>query len=209
MVEVRQERALQTRQTLLLAAAEVFDQYGYSGASINRILGRAGLTAGALYFHFSSKEELARAVMSSQPEAVVPWPASTGLQLLVDITLVWARRLQVDPLLRAGVRLTNEWTSAGIADGGGPYRQWAAIMADCLRGARDLGELKAGVDPEGVAEFVVEACTGMQMFASAASGRADLVERATRMWRLLLPGLAVPEAAARTVIDPARTLTHP
>jgi AcrR family transcriptional regulator len=48
----KQERAVQTRESLLRAAAEVFDEYGYSGASINRILKRAGLTAGALYFHF-------------------------------------------------------------------------------------------------------------------------------------------------------------
>ncbi|WP_043669766.1 ScbR family autoregulator-binding transcription factor [Streptomyces xylophagus] len=202
----KQERAVQTRESLLRAAAEVFDEYGYSGASINRILKRAGLTAGALYFHFDSKEDLARAVMNSQPESIVPWLDSRGLQRLVDITLTWARRLQEDPMLRAGVRLTNEQASFGLQDAT-PYREWAEIMAHCLRDAHERGELQAGVEPEEVGEFVVEACTGMQMFSAVASGRADLMERTTRMWRLLLPGIAVPAIVARTEVSPDRVRT--
>ncbi|MFF4120608.1 ScbR family autoregulator-binding transcription factor [Streptomyces sp. NPDC001714] len=203
MAGAKQERAVQTRESLLLAAAEVFDEFGYSGASISRILKRAGLTAGALYFHFQSKEDLARAVMNSQPETIVPLLDSRGLQRLVDITLNWARRLQEDPLLRAGVRLTNEQASFGLQDAT-PYREWAGIMADCLRDAHERGELQAGVEPDEVGEFVVEACTGMQMFSAVASGRTDLMERVTRMWRLLLPGIAVPSIVARTEIGPDR-----
>jgi AcrR family transcriptional regulator len=203
---VKQERAVQTRESLLRAAAEVFDEFGYSGASINRILKRAGLTAGALYFHFDSKEDLARAVMNSQPETIVPWLDSRGLQRLVDLTLNWARRLQVDPLLRAGVRLTNEQTSFGLQDAS-PYQQWVEIMAECLRDAHERGELQAGVEPGEVAAFVVEACTGMQMFSAVVSGRQDLMERVTRMWRLLLPGIAVPAIVARTELGAERART--
>ncbi|MFF5257121.1 ScbR family autoregulator-binding transcription factor [Streptomyces leeuwenhoekii] len=203
---MKQERAVQTRESLLRAAAEVFDEFGYSGASINRILKRAGLTAGALYFHFDSKEDLARAVMNSQPETIVPWLDSRGLQRLVDLTLNWARRLQVDPLLRAGVRLTNEQTSFGLQDAS-PYEQWVEIMAECLRDAHERGELQAGVEPGEVAAFVVEACTGMQMFSAVVSGRKDLMERVTRMWRLLLPGIAVPAIVARTELGAERALT--
>ncbi|TWV58415.1 TetR/AcrR family transcriptional regulator [Streptomyces misionensis] len=206
MASEKQERAVHTRESLLLAAAETFDEYGYSGASINRILKRAGLTAGALYFHFDSKEDLARAVMNSQPKTIVPLLDSRGLQRLVDITLTWSRRLQEDPLLRAGVRLTNEQVSFGVQDAT-PYRSWSGIMADCLRDAHERGELQAGVDPAEVGEFVVEACTGMQMFSAVASGRTDLIERVTRMWRLLLPGIAVPAIVARIEVGPNRVRT--
>ncbi|WP_217238353.1 ScbR family autoregulator-binding transcription factor [Streptomyces sp. AC555_RSS877] len=203
MAAAKQERAVQTRESLLQAAAEVFDELGYAGASVSRILKRAGLTAGALYFHFESKEDLARAVMNSQPDTVVPWLESTGLQRLVDITLIWAKRLPVDPMLRAGVRLTNEQTSFGLQDAT-PYQEWTGIMAECLRDAHQRGELQAGVQADEVAEFVVEACTGMQMFSAVVSGRTDLMERTTRMWRLLLPGIAVPAIVARTEVSPER-----
>ncbi|MFJ2826843.1 ScbR family autoregulator-binding transcription factor [Streptomyces sp. NPDC087263] len=206
MAGAKQERAVQTRESLLRAAAEVFDEFGYAGASINRILKRARLTAGALYFHFDSKEDLARAVMNSQPDTIVPRLESRGLQRLVDITLMWAHQLQVDPMLRAGVRLTNEQASFGLQDAT-PYQEWAEIMSACLRDAHERGELQAGVQPSEVGEFVVEACTGMQMYSAVASGRADLPERTTRMWRLLLPGIAVPSIVARTEVSPERVRT--
>lgn len=203
MAEPKQERAMQTRRAILRAAAETFDEYGYAGASINLILKRAGLTTGALYFHFDSKKDLARAVMNAQPELIVPQLQSHGLQRLVDITLMWSRMLQVDPLLRAGVRLTGEQVSMETRDVT-PYQSWAGVMADCLREAKESGELQAGVSPEELGEFVTEACTGMQMFSAVASEREDLSERTLRMWRLLLPGVAVPAIISRTEISPER-----
>ncbi|WP_331757435.1 TetR/AcrR family transcriptional regulator (plasmid) [Streptomyces sp. NBC_01387] len=203
MGQPKQERAVQTREVILHAAAEVFDEYGFAGASITKILKRAGATAGAMYFHFESKEGLARAVMNAQPQTIVPWLDSTGLQRLVDITLIWAHQLQVDPMLRAGVRLTGEQATFGIQDAA-PYTAWIEIMKQCLDIAVEKGELLPGVGPQEVAEFVVEACTGMQMVAAVVSGRRDLSERAVRMWRLLLPGIAVPSVVAHTTLDPQR-----
>jgi AcrR family transcriptional regulator len=141
----KQERAVQTREMILLAAAEVFDEYGFSGASITKILKRAGATAGAMYFHFESKEGLARAVMNAQPETIVPWLESTGLQRLVDITLTWAHQLQVDPMLRAGVRLTGEQGTFGSRDAT-PYTAWVEIMKEDLQAAAGKGELLPGVE---------------------------------------------------------------
>ncbi|CAL9675093.1 ScbR family autoregulator-binding transcription factor [Streptomyces sp. enrichment culture] len=205
MAQARQERAIQTRRALIHAAAEVFDEFGFAGASISRILKRAGVTSGALYFHFDSKEELAKAVMNAQSETIVPFLKSEGLQRLVDITLIWSRRLQTDPLLRAGVRLTGEQATFGLRDSM-PYQAWSQNMEECLRTAQQKGELQAGVEPWELAELVVESCTGMQMYAAAKSCWADLPDRVVRMWRLLLPGVAVPAVVARTVVHPARGL---
>jgi AcrR family transcriptional regulator len=203
MAEPKQERAVQTRAAILRAAAEVFDEFGYAGASISKIISRAGVTQGAMYFHFRSKEALAQAVMNAQPESIVPRLDSEGLQRLVDITMVWTHQLREDPLLRAGVRLTNEQGTFGIRDAT-PYRDWAKIMSDCLEVAKGKGELQAGVEPVELADFIVAACTGMQMYSEAVDGRGDLADRAVSMWRLLLPGIAVPAVVARTVVDPDR-----
>lgn len=201
---LKQERAEQTRRALLLAAAEVFDEFGYAGASITRILKRAGVTAGALYFHFGSKEDLAKAVMNSQPDTLVPLLAASGLQRLIDLTLVWSWQLQRDPLLRAGVRLTNEQASIGDSLNADPYEKFRGIMTSCLHEAREEGELQPGVEPTVVAEFVIAACTGMQMYSNVVSGRTDLPERTQQMWNLLLPGIAVPAVITRAEATPAR-----
>ncbi|MFG2614331.1 ScbR family autoregulator-binding transcription factor [Streptomyces anulatus] len=201
---LKQERAEQTRRALLLAAAEVFDEFGYAGASITRILKRAGVTAGALYFHFGSKEDLAKAVMNSQPDTLVPLLAASGLQRLIDLTLVWSWQLQRDPLLRAGVRLTNEQASIGDSLNADPYEKFRGIMTSCLQEAREEGELQPGIEPTVVAEFVIAACTGMQMYSNVVSGRRDLPERTQQMWNLLLPGIAVPSVITRAEATPTR-----
>jgi AcrR family transcriptional regulator len=47
-----------TRELLLAAAAQVFAEQGFAGASVDEIASRAGYTIGALYSHFSGKDEL-------------------------------------------------------------------------------------------------------------------------------------------------------
>jgi len=47
-----------TRVRLLLAAQELIEEGGYGAASVAAIAERAGVAAGTLYRHFSSKEEL-------------------------------------------------------------------------------------------------------------------------------------------------------
>jgi AcrR family transcriptional regulator len=52
--EAREE----TRHRLLSAAARVFAQKGFAGASLEEIAELAGYTTGALYYHFPNKEQL-------------------------------------------------------------------------------------------------------------------------------------------------------
>jgi AcrR family transcriptional regulator len=54
----RSERRAQTRQALLDAAARVFIDRGFAGASVEAIAEEAGYTRGAFYSNFASKEEL-------------------------------------------------------------------------------------------------------------------------------------------------------
>lgn len=58
MVRKTKEEAAATRQALLDAALIVFSQKGYTAASLEDIAEQAGLTRGAIYWHFHSKAEL-------------------------------------------------------------------------------------------------------------------------------------------------------
>ncbi|CAL9621648.1 A-factor receptor protein (plasmid) [Streptomyces sp. enrichment culture] len=203
MVKLQQDRAIRTRQSIIRGAAEVFDEYGFNGASISRIMKRAGVSQGAMYFHFKSKEDLARAVMNAQPDTVVPRLDSHGLQRIVDMTFVWAWQIQRDVLLRAGVRLTNEQEGTSVRDAS-PYQEWAQILEVTLRQAQQEGEVVESVDVRRLSEFLVSACTGMQMYANAASGRRDLPERVAAMWQILLPGIATERIAGSVDLDAHR-----
>jgi AcrR family transcriptional regulator len=57
------ERTAATRRALLDAARSLFAERGYHGTAAEEIVGRAGLTRGALYHHFEDKKDLFRVVV--------------------------------------------------------------------------------------------------------------------------------------------------
>lgn len=58
----QQQRAERTRRRIVAAAAEEFAETGYPSATLHRIARGAGVTMGALTFHFPTKAALAQAV---------------------------------------------------------------------------------------------------------------------------------------------------
>ena len=56
------ERRAATRQALMDAARALFAERGFAGVGREEIVRRAGVTRGAMYHYFASKEELFRAV---------------------------------------------------------------------------------------------------------------------------------------------------
>jgi len=54
------------RRDLMDIAIDCFARYGYQGASIDRIAKAAGLTKGAIYYHFTDKEELLFAAVKNR-----------------------------------------------------------------------------------------------------------------------------------------------
>jgi TetR/AcrR family acrAB operon transcriptional repressor len=64
MVRRTKEQAQATRNTLLDAAEAVFEQRGVSGTSLDEIARAAGVTRGAIYWHFEDKADLFNAMMA-------------------------------------------------------------------------------------------------------------------------------------------------
>ena len=67
-----QQRAFETRDRILVAAARVFTEHGYAGGTTNRIAEAAGLSVGSLYQYFPNKDailvELVQAHVASSTE---------------------------------------------------------------------------------------------------------------------------------------------
>ncbi len=63
MVRRTKEEALETRNVLLDAAERVFHEKGVSRTSLNDIAEAAGLTRGAIYWHFKNKADIFDAMM--------------------------------------------------------------------------------------------------------------------------------------------------
>jgi AcrR family transcriptional regulator len=195
----QQERAVRTKEAVVTAAAEAFAEAGFLGTSMADIFARAGVTKGALYFHFASKEELATEIVNGEEAEAAKLVQdvfstdSPPLQKVIDITFRWAREIQTNPIVRAGVRLIIEQGTYNNPMPV-PYAQWESIVLELLASAQERGELERTVDAKAMAEFIVSAFTGAQIVSQVVTGHEDLIQRVERMWQLLLMGM-LPQGA--------------
>ncbi|MGW5861761.1 ScbR family autoregulator-binding transcription factor [Streptomyces sp. NPDC055239] len=195
---VKQERAARTRELLVRAAAEAFAREGFVPASLTTISRRAGVSNGALHFHFESKSTLARAVEEEAAEVIRqiarPDAGRPGaLQRLVDATYHLMRRLDQDVVVRAGFRLSN---CAALRDGSVDLRgQWQRWIEQVLQEAERRGELAAGVAAADAATVVGAAMVGFEMLGAkdwAKDRDGTSTGRLLPFWELMLPRLAAP-----------------
>ncbi|MCX2930246.1 TetR/AcrR family transcriptional regulator [Mycobacterium sp. CVI_P3] len=104
----RQRRAEATIERIVDAGARVLVQYGYDGASTNRIAEAAGLSPGSVYQYFRDKDAIVLSVvarlsddLTSRITAAVPLTTALSLEELartVVISLVDALTAQADLL---------------------------------------------------------------------------------------------------------------
>lgn len=196
----QQERAIRTRQKIVLAAAELFDEVGYEAATISEVLKKCGVTKGALYFHFSSKEELAQEVLAGQVSALPPVPPQDlYLQQSLDEALLLAHLLRLgDPMVRGSIRLTvDQGSPQDGLDRRVPMQGWIDHNVEVLARAKEAGELLPHVDVASTAMLFTSGFTGVQVLSKIMTGHADMVERVTDLMRSLITAVAVPGVLVR------------
>lgn len=190
-----QERALATRRAILDAAAVEFDRTGYHASSLTAILRRCGMTKGALYFHFPSKEALGREILAATARA---WPplverarqrGADPLRTMLDIVDDAALRLASDVVVRAGIRLRAE-RSVSSASTAEAYLFWEHVFAEQLTQARAVGLLRPGVDPTNGGRLVLGLMLGQQVVAEIVASTIELRERLDASWELVMAALA-------------------
>lgn len=199
----KQDRAVRTRQTILSAAARIFEERGYQASTISEILNAAGVTKGALYFHFPSKEHLAQGVLAEQDQRVPVPDRPCKTQQLVDTVVLHAYRLQSDPMVRAGVRLALDQRAQGL-DRSGPFTRWTDVGLELLEKAQAQGELLPHVLPAETADVLVGSFAGIQAMSETLSGYQDLPRRVSALLRHVLPSVVVPSVLAAVDITESR-----
>ncbi|MCP2259418.1 transcriptional regulator, TetR family [Streptoalloteichus tenebrarius] len=191
----QQHRAHATRQAILSAAAEEFDRAGYAATPLSAILRRSGVTKGAFYFHFPSKESLATALVRAQeavwPELYQRWVEQgvDPLRMLVGLVDDLARAIATDTVVRAGLRLSCE---SGLIDNDlpSPYPLWERVLFELFDQAGAGGLLRDGVNPAVAARVVNAALVGARIISCSLNRCTDVTQRTRELWPLVLRGIA-------------------
>ncbi|AOR36460.1 gamma-butyrolactone-binding protein [Streptomyces fodineus] len=198
----QQERAVRTRRAVLEAAAAVFAERGYAAATIAEILNRAGVTKGALYFHFDSKAALAQGVLQEQIATEYCVPRELKLQEWVDAGMTLAERLPREPMLLAAVRLSADLQGRDVF--GSAWPAWAELTGSVLTAAKERGEVLPHVVPEETAQVFLGAWIGVQFVSQAVADWADLDHRMSALFNHVLPAIAAPAVLVRLDTAPDR-----
>ncbi|TFE38533.1 TetR/AcrR family transcriptional regulator [Streptomyces sp. ICN441] len=177
------------------AAAEEFDRYGYDGTSLSRISAVAGMSIGAVTFHFPSKGDLAdavqqegRSVTLGALDLLTAEPAPP-LRMVVDLTLELARLMEQEPSVRSAIRLSRErpgtdaWSAA-----------WLPTVRRLLDRAYECGQLRTDALPADVTTLVEHLTNGAEAYLRSRTGSDPAFESAVaqlkRVWHLALVGVS-------------------
>lgn len=177
----------------MAVAAEAFADRGYAATSLNDLVRATGLTKGAFYFHFASKEALALEVFRSKHEE---WGGKVlaemgGHDRAIDRVIAIMRRvasmIEDDPSSRCVGRLADELCAdpklATMVNR--QFDTWVDLSTDLLRRAQEEGNARADLDPRELARVVVASFVGLER-VSGMRDDFDLTEQAELLIDLVL-----------------------
>lgn len=170
---LRQEHTEHTRKALIETATRLFTERGYANTSIDELAGGARVTRGALYHHFSGKQEIFTAVCAAVDRAVVervreaaarPGTAEERMRHVLDAYFEASR----DPAYRTIV-LAEAVKAQGRENGDRYTPALSELVRDFVRELAETGQITVE-DPEMLSRLL---CATLYEVASAAGSQAQ------------------------------------
>jgi AcrR family transcriptional regulator len=192
---MRQSRSEVTRRRIINAAVELFNDGGYSSTGLGDIVERTGMTKGALYHHFNSKEALAVAIIDQASGILlttfqgISRSSAPALESAIHGVPVVAQLANTDKLVRMGAVLLRIFAESSESSA----RNYGVRISEMGRQAQRAQleeDLRGDIDAQAAGEFIVTAMLGTELISSAVSGGEDVLERVTRTWEFVLPAIA-------------------
>jgi TetR/AcrR family transcriptional regulator, transcriptional repressor of aconitase len=168
------------RDRVLDGARRCFATYGYEGATVVRLEQEIGMSRGAIFNWFPSKEELFIALAARDHERLSHLFAEEGLEAILDallrddpdwlaVYLEFGRRLRTDAALR------ERWKTIAPDDARERSRGW-------IEAAQTEGRLRSDVSAQEIRQFLGVILDGIavQRALGFDAPEPDLLHRLTR-----------------------------
>jgi AcrR family transcriptional regulator len=166
-----------TRDRIVAAAADLMYRHGVAGTSTPAVRDAAGVSSSQIYHYFADKDDLTRAVIAFQTNAILSYQAPSLARLdSLDALRAW-RDVVVDaarhddgaggcPLGSLSSELSDghPWARDALAAG---FTAWSDAIRGGLTAMIENGALRPGTDPARLALALLAALQGGLLLAQA------------------------------------------
>ena len=205
MGDTRAARKLATRQRVLDAARDLFDEVGYEAATIRTIADRAGVAVGSVFTTFSSKAEILSQVMLDRLEglyaeldAVLPHLRGSCVDRLRSIMAIHYNVEMKRPRLFAAFVATSfiDYDEKTVVPFG-KNKRLQGMLREVLQDGVDTGVVRDDADLDLFVETLL-AAYGFNYRRAVHDGAdaTQLTELMDRQIGLLFQGVQVPSLVA-------------
>jgi TetR/AcrR family transcriptional regulator, transcriptional repressor for nem operon len=197
---MRTQKKLTSPERILKAAIKLFVKKGYNATSVAEIMKAAGLTRGALYCHFETKEHLAREIIRLFEEKflknMVAFVEENGGSPLT----------RIENMIRFDIRFAGEnpelclfmtLVSAEMCGAGNRleshlksfYKKWRDFVANILEEGKRVGELNDNINPSMLALIIMGAHDGVLLHLKMNRDITDLSTYTRHFKDLIVSGV--------------------
>jgi len=190
-----QARAEATRRKILESAVDLFSELGYGETGLADVLQRAGVSKGAFYYHFDSKEAVATAIIEEFSAKVQRSarnlfdPAAPELSGVISSTFDSAAIIASDKSAQIGNELLQALSQiSSVASQ--TYSRWTNDFVGVIASAIGPWTTARSIDTEDAAEAIWVGILGCHLLSSALND--DQFARLNRSWKVAVQLLAPP-----------------
>jgi len=152
-------------------AIDCFSRYGFRGTTIDRIARRAGMTKGAIYYHFHGKKDLLAAAVADRiaefeqrvQRACEGLPPDRALRRIAEVCLEHARSNDHPRFILTLMIESIDTDEEIAAQLRAMMRRFRAFLRNLIRQAQADGLFRADADAEAVAESYTSSVLGAEI----------------------------------------------
>jgi len=197
--KVSQQYKQEVRDKILEAAETLFSKKGYYDTSMDEIVEESGLSKGAIYGYFKSKEELFVALQERQLEVSLEQlkstfapgdSARTKLEKIVDVaftTIIGTSKKACRINLEFDVAAPRIKPVQSRRDK--RFKATHVFLADIIREGINRGEFRRNVDPDSAAMVLLATADGLSLDWATTSLDFDWKQLADQVKKLVAEGL--------------------
>jgi AcrR family transcriptional regulator len=193
----RKKQGIATRQRINRTALRLFSKEGFDRVTVDEICKKAGVSKGAFYVYFKTKEQVIEDLFSKIDETYDVYVANELASISDPVERLWllgrkaldySTRMGVDVLqvsYRARLTFRKRGTTYAAED-----RALYKIALSLVKEAKEQGSLRGDLSTDEITNMVLRCVGGITHAWCLADGGFDLVSEGEKAFGVLLKGLS-------------------